>query len=75
MGLQPFSIVDVFAEAKYAGNELAVIRQAASLSGPDMQKIAREMNFSETTFILKDEASGGGFDVPALRQWLGETSG
>ena len=63
MGLLPFSIVDVFAEAKYAGNELAVVRQAASLSGPEMQKIAREMNFSETTFILKDEASGGGFDV------------
>lgn len=64
MGPHPFSIVDVFAEAKYAGNELAVIRQAASISGPDMQKIAREMNFSETTFILKDEASGGGgFDV------------
>jgi trans-2,3-dihydro-3-hydroxyanthranilate isomerase len=63
MGLHPFSIVDVFAEAKYAGNELAVVRQAASISGPDMQKIAREMNFSETTFILKNEASGGGFDV------------
>ncbi len=63
MGFHPFSIVDVFAEEKYAGNELAVIRQAESLSGPDMQKIAREMNFSETTFVLKDEESGGGFDV------------
>jgi trans-2,3-dihydro-3-hydroxyanthranilate isomerase len=63
MGFHPISIVDVFAEDKYAGNELAVIRQAESLSGTDMQKIAREMNFSETTFILKDEESGGGFDV------------
>jgi len=63
MGLYPFSIVDVFAETKYAGNELAVIRQAESLSGEDMQKVAREMNFSETTFVLKDEASGGGYDV------------
>jgi len=63
MGRNPFFIVDVFAEDKYAGNELAVIRQAESISDADMQKIAREMNFSETTFILKDEASQGGFDV------------
>ncbi|MEW5902603.1 MAG: PhzF family phenazine biosynthesis isomerase, partial [Acidobacteriota bacterium] len=58
-----FYIVDVFAEEKYAGNELAVIRQAESLDETTMQKIAREMNFSETTFILKDKESRGGFDV------------
>lgn len=63
MSRYPFSIVDVFAEVKYAGNELAVVRNADAISGPDMQKIAREMNFSETTFILKDEANRGGFDV------------
>jgi len=63
MGRNPFSIVDVFAEEKYAGNELAVVRQAESFSDAEMQKIAREMNFSETTFILKDEATRGGFDV------------
>jgi trans-2,3-dihydro-3-hydroxyanthranilate isomerase len=63
MGRNPFSIVDVFAEEKYAGNELAVVRQAESFSDAEMQKIAREMNFSETTFILKDEAARGGFDV------------
>jgi trans-2,3-dihydro-3-hydroxyanthranilate isomerase len=55
--------VDVFAEEKYAGNELAVVRQAASLSTQIMQKISREMNFSETTFILADEETRGGFDV------------
>jgi trans-2,3-dihydro-3-hydroxyanthranilate isomerase len=58
-----FYIVDVFGEEKYAGNELAVVRQADSLSDLEMQKIAREVNFSETTFILKDEESRGGFDV------------
>jgi len=58
-----FYIVDVFAEDKYAGNELAVVRQANSLSDLMMQKIAREVNFSETAFILKDEESRGGFDV------------
>jgi trans-2,3-dihydro-3-hydroxyanthranilate isomerase len=63
MNKQFFYIVDVFAEEKYAGNELAVVRRAAALPDLMMQKIAREMNFSETTFILKDEESRGGFDV------------
>jgi trans-2,3-dihydro-3-hydroxyanthranilate isomerase len=63
MSGHPFYIVDVFAEEKYAGNELAVVRQAVSLTGQTMQKIAREMNFSETTFILRDEEDRGGFDV------------
>jgi len=59
----PLYIVDVFAEEKYAGNELAVVRRAGRLSDLVMQKIAREMNFSESAFILKDEESRGGFDV------------
>ncbi|MGI9323575.1 MAG: PhzF family phenazine biosynthesis protein [Pseudomonadales bacterium] len=46
------SIVDVFAEDQYAGNQLAVVHDAASLSEQAMQDIAREMNFSETTFVL-----------------------
>jgi trans-2,3-dihydro-3-hydroxyanthranilate isomerase len=40
-----------------------VVRQGNSLSDPEMQKITREVNFSETTFILKDEESRGGFGV------------
>jgi trans-2,3-dihydro-3-hydroxyanthranilate isomerase len=55
--------VDVFAEKKYAGNQLAVFRQAESLGGEEMQRIARETNFSETTFILRDEPRAGGYDV------------
>ena len=58
-----FYIVDVFAERKYAGNQLAVFRGAGELSGDEMQSIAREMNFSETTFILSDAPRDGGFDV------------
>ncbi len=58
-----FYIVDVFAEEKYAGNQLAVIREADPLSTPQMQKIAKEMHFSETTFILSDEKRKGGYDV------------
>ncbi|MDH5494847.1 MAG: PhzF family phenazine biosynthesis protein, partial [Candidatus Bathyarchaeota archaeon] len=58
-----FFIVDVFTEEKYAGNQLAVIRDAKQLSDKEMQKIAKEMNYSETTFILSDERRDGGYDV------------
>lgn len=49
-----FSIVDVFAEAPYSGNQLAVVRDAARLHNETMQAIAREMNFSETTFVTRE---------------------
>ncbi|MDT8301435.1 MAG: PhzF family phenazine biosynthesis protein [Sedimentisphaerales bacterium] len=58
-----FYIVDVFAEEKYAGNQLAVIRDAAGLSDDDMQNITKEMNYSETTFVLSDDRRNGGYDV------------
>ncbi|MGA3192782.1 MAG: PhzF family phenazine biosynthesis protein [Candidatus Bathyarchaeia archaeon] len=58
-----FCLLDVFAEEKYAGNQLAVFRNARALSKVQMQKIANEMHFSETTFILSDEERDGGYDV------------
>ena len=63
MSEHTFYIVDVFAEQKYSGNQLAVFRNAADLSAEEMQTIALEMHFSETTFILSDEPRGGGYDV------------
>jgi len=63
MAKHTFYIVDVFAEKKFAGNQLAVIREAADIPDDLMQTIAREMHFSETTFILSDEAREGGYDV------------
>ncbi len=58
-----FTIVDVFAEEKYAGNQLAVVRGAAGLPDETLQKITREMNYPETTFILSEEERDGGYDV------------
>jgi trans-2,3-dihydro-3-hydroxyanthranilate isomerase len=58
-----YYIVDVFAEKKFAGNQLAVFRDAGKLSAKEMQVLAREINYSETTFILSDKPSDGGFDV------------
>jgi trans-2,3-dihydro-3-hydroxyanthranilate isomerase len=58
-----FYIVDVFAEEKYAGNQLAVFRGGEALATEVMQRIAKEMNYSETTFILSETPRAGGFDV------------
>ncbi|KAM3098166.1 PhzF family phenazine biosynthesis protein [Phormidesmis sp. 146-12] len=58
-----FYIVDVFAEEKYAGNQLAVFRHCGNLSTEQMQRIAKEINYSETTFILSEEMREGGYDV------------
>ena len=49
----PFYIVDVFTDKKYAGNQLAVFLDAGNLSSEEMQKIAREINFAESTFVTK----------------------
>jgi trans-2,3-dihydro-3-hydroxyanthranilate isomerase len=45
--------VDVFAESPLAGNQLAVVLDAEDISGEDMQRIAKEMNISETTFVMR----------------------
>jgi trans-2,3-dihydro-3-hydroxyanthranilate isomerase len=58
-----FYIVDVFAEKKYTGNQLAVVRGAEALSDIEMLQIAKEMNFSETTFIYSEQKYNSGYDV------------
>ena len=52
MSEYPYWIVDVFCAAAFGGNPLAVIPAAEGLSSEQMQHIAREFNFSETTFVL-----------------------
>jgi trans-2,3-dihydro-3-hydroxyanthranilate isomerase len=58
-----FYIVDVFAEKKFAGNQLAVFRGGTTLTSEQMQSIAREMHFSETTFLMSEKKREGGYDV------------
>lgn len=53
-----FVIADVFTEQRFGGNQLAVFIDAEGLDTPTMQNIAREMNYSETTFILPPEEGG-----------------
>ncbi|MEW6536887.1 MAG: PhzF family phenazine biosynthesis protein [Candidatus Auribacterota bacterium] len=58
-----FYITDVFGNEKYSGNQLATFLNCAHISSEEMQKIAREINFSETTFIVSNEPRNGGYDV------------
>lgn len=63
MGKINYSIVDVFSQGKYTGNQLAVFKNAENISNSKMQQIAKEINFSETTFILSDTKKDDGYDV------------
>lgn len=47
-----YTLFDVFAEQPLQGNQLAVFCDARGLTTEEMQAIAREMNLSETTFII-----------------------
>ena len=50
-----FVIVDVFTDVSFAGNQLGVFTNGGGLSDTEMQMLARELNFSETTFVLPPE--------------------
>jgi trans-2,3-dihydro-3-hydroxyanthranilate isomerase len=50
-----FYICDVFTEKRFGGNPLAVLPDARGLSDARMQQIAREFNFSESTFVFSAE--------------------
>ena len=47
---------DVFTNTRFGGNQLAVLPEAAGLEDEQMQQVAREFNYSETTFVLPAEA-------------------
>jgi trans-2,3-dihydro-3-hydroxyanthranilate isomerase len=55
MGYRYF-ICDVFTDVRFGGNQLAVLPEATGLSDRQMQQIAREFNFAETTFVLPAES-------------------
>ena len=46
---------DVFADQPFGGNQLAVITDARGLPDSQMQQIAREFNYSESTFVFPPE--------------------
>ena len=58
MSNQAFVIADVFTEKRFGGNQLAVFTDARGLDQETMQNIAREMHYSETTFLFPPEQGG-----------------
>jgi trans-2,3-dihydro-3-hydroxyanthranilate isomerase len=53
-----FVIVDVFTDSPFGGNQLAVVLDAQGLTAAQMQAVAREFNFAETTFVLPAHDAG-----------------
>jgi trans-2,3-dihydro-3-hydroxyanthranilate isomerase len=58
-----FFQVDVFTDRPFGGNPLAVFPEAEGLTTEEMQRLAAEMNLSETTFVLPPHAPGADFRV------------
>ena len=53
-----YVVVDVFTDKPLTGNQLAVFTDGRGVDDETMQKLAREMSFSETVFVLPPEAGG-----------------
>src|SRR6266436_3119960 len=62
-----FVQVDVFTQTPLAGNPLAIFTDARGLNDGEMQALAREMNLSETTFILPRDAATEARDGKKVR--------
>jgi trans-2,3-dihydro-3-hydroxyanthranilate isomerase len=59
----PFYQVDVFTDHIFGGNPLAVFTQGQNFKEEDLQKVAREMNLSETTFVYPSTTNEADYDV------------
>src|SRR6266498_4114117 len=66
--LHRYFVVDVFTDTPLEGNQLAVFTDGRPFSSEQMQRLARELNLSETVFILPSQAGG---DVVRLETGLG----
>lgn len=52
-----YQLVDVFTDRPFGGNQLAVFTDGRGVTGDRMQQIAKELNLSETTFVLPSESA------------------
>jgi len=59
----PFYQVDVFSDELFGGNPLAVFLRGEDFKEAQFQQVAREMNLSETTFVLSSSHPDADFDV------------
>ncbi|HEX6000506.1 MAG TPA: PhzF family phenazine biosynthesis protein [Hyphomicrobiaceae bacterium] len=51
----PYYVLDVFTDTRFGGNALAVVLDADAIDPAQMQAIARELNLSETAFVLQPQ--------------------
>jgi|SRR6266849_7439655 len=58
-----YHLVDVFTDRAFGGNQLAVFTDARGLSAGIMQAIAKELNLSESTFVLPPEDSQNDYRI------------
>lgn len=58
-----FHTLDVFTDKRFGGNPLAVFPDAQGLSSEQMQRIAAEINYSETVFVLPPATETGDFQL------------
>ena len=68
-----FVQLDVFTQTALAGNPLAIFPDARGLNDAEMQALAREMNLSETTFILPRDAAAEAREGKKVRIFTVET--
>ncbi|TSD84838.1 PhzF family phenazine biosynthesis protein [Mycobacterium sp. KBS0706] len=71
----PFHLVDVFADEPLAGNPLAVVPAADGLDEALLRRIARELNQSETTFLLAPTEPGAAARLRSFTPAGAEVSG
>ena len=53
-----YTLVDVFTDRKFGGNQLAVFRDGSGIPSGAMQTFAKELNLPETTFVVPAENGG-----------------
>ncbi len=58
MATYRYVVADVFTDTPLAGNQLAVFTDARKIPEADLQRLARETNFSETVFVYSPEGEG-----------------
>jgi len=58
MGRYRYVVCDAFTDVALAGNQVAVFTDAREIPEPQLQRLAKEMNFSETVFVYPPEADG-----------------
>src|ERR1700757_5061204 len=68
-----FIQLDVFTQTPLAGNPLAIFPDARGLNDREMQALAREMNLSETTFVLRRDPATEAREGKQVRIFTVET--